>query len=547
VHLGLAAHIPLHGCLLATSESPHLPELVLSPFEFEKWDKIWRLNLTLKDRPGLFNEVTDVLEHNKALLLAAESSAIQQQSLYQLEVVMELVDESRIEWIRYCLLTRFFKEMTFMDKQPRLRIQRLQSLYHAKRDFEDQKQWPQHRLPEGFSPEKAEIQLEWAPRVDDGNIHIPQVNISADNPGEETKKKLPQGLHLMFPENVRHVLKNTVGRYEQGSRYSGGFYLRLSDTKNRFLRIVFFKSNDPSVHCRIEYSERQGALADITQVLKNQDFNILSAYLAPGGERKKSRLELVVRSLKMRGMQSAQRKEFVEQALSQGERISDLQIKIGYPKNYAHEWTSNPIIPARTGEPILQDAYTDWFTELDKEFLKQQAQIKAQKDPAFEPYWELAEQLNEEYKKITRTKDKEKSLFISCHYAIDQVKTIARHAKRYGFTVKTGENLLKDPTLTIGLIKKIRSCTHFLGVWSSDGAQKHEDKSTPSPWLLWEFGVAEAWGLTWRLLIQNDIDPTVWQKLAPHTPNQLFTTMNFVEKLKEILSALSELPPKENY
>lgn len=539
VHLGLAAHIPLHGCLLATSESPHLPELVLSPFEFEKWDKIWRLNLTLKDRPGLFNEVTEVLEHNKALLLAAESSATQQQSLYQLEVVMELVDDSGIEWLRYCLLTRFFQEMTFMDKQPRLRIQRLQSLYHAKRDFEDQKLWPKHRLPEGFSPERAEIQLKWATNAGAANTNISHV----DNPIEETKRIL----HLMLPENVRRVLKNTVGRYEPGSRYAGtgGFYLRLSDTKNRFLRVVFFKSNDPSVHCRIEYLDRPGALADLTQVLKTQDFNILSAYLSPGGERNKSRLELVVRSPSMEGMRFAQRRECLEQALSQEGNISDLQIVIGYPKNYAPEWPCHPIIPANT-ESKARESYTTWFSEIDKEYLKQQAKIRKQKGREIEPYLLLANQLNDLRSKIG-LEGKGKKLFVSCHYAEDQVDTIVRHAKRYGFTVVTGENLLKDPTLTIGLIKTIRSSTHFLGVWSSDGAQKHEDKWWPSPWLLWEFGVAEAWGLTWRLLIQNDIDQAVWQKLAPHKPNSHFTTMNFVEKLKEILSVLSDLPPKEDY
>lgn len=543
VHLGLAAHIPLHGCLLASSRSPHLPELVLSPFELEKWDKIWRLNLTLKDRPGLFNEVTDVLEHHKALLLAAESSATQQQGLYQMEVVMELVDESRIEWIRYCLLARFFKEMTFIEKQPRLRIQRLQSLFHAKRDFEDQKQWPEHRLPEGFSPERAEIHLEWAIGEDDAGTKAPKAHGNAEN--LEGLKK-PQVLHLILPENVRHVLKSTVGRYEQASRYSGGFYLRVSDTKNRFLRVIFFKSNDPSLHCRIEYLDRLGALADLTQVLKAQDFNILSAYLGPGGEKNKSRLELVVRSSRMEGMRSAQRKEFLEQALSQPEFISDLQIVIGYPKNYAHEWLFHPIVPARSGETKIRDNYTTWFSDLEKTSLKQRAHCEAQTDPDLEPYWNLAKQLRDKYEEITKTKDKKKFLFVSCHYSINQLKTIEHHAKRYGFAVRTGENLVKDPSLTSGLIKKIKESTHFLGVWSSDGAQKLEESWWPSPWLLWEFGVAEAFGLTWRLLIQNDVDQSVWQKLAPHRQHPRFTTVNFVEKLKEVLKILSELPSKQN-
>ena len=544
VHLGLVTHIPLHGCLLASGKSPHLPELVLSPFDFEKWDRIWRLNVTLKDRPGLLNEVAEVLERHKAVLLAAESSATQQQGLYQLEVVMELVDDSPIKWIWYCLQARFLKDISFMDKQPRLRIQRLQSLFHAKRDFEDQKQWPEHKLPEGFSPERAEIQLRWVDA--DTNSNISQHVKLAAGDLTESKGQVLQLLQLVLPENVRRVLRNTVGHYEIGSRYNGGFYLRLSDTKNRFLRVVFFKSNDPSLHCRIEYLDRPGALADLTEVLKVENFNILSAYVAPASDRNKSRVELVIRSSRMEGMRSQERKEFLEQLLSRAENISDLQLMIGYPRNYTHEWPSHPIVPLRANQSRIRQRYDDWFTGLNAEFLRQQADFKSKMDPAFEPYWRLGEHLNAEFGKLTGKTAEEKLLFVSCHYTADQVETISRHAGQHGFKVVTGKNLLADSSVAGGLIEKIKSATHFIGVWSSDGAKKLGEKWWPSPWLLWEFGVAEAHGLTWRLLIQNDIEPDVWQRIAPHRQHRIFNTMNFVESLEEILAVLAMRPPREN-
>ena len=248
----------------------------------------------------------------------------------------------------------------------------------------------------------------------------------------------------------------------------------------------------------------------------------------------------------MEGLASEERKRFLEGDLSRGERLDHLKIAIGYPINYNPDWDSHSIDPATTTPVKDREDYSTWFSNIDKEFQRRKAEFQDRTDPDFRPYWDLADELVEKYKDLTKTKDKERTLFVSCHYEVSQVKAIAKYASRYGFTVVTGENLLKDPSLARGLIKKIRSSTHFLGVWSSDGAQRLQDSWWPSPWLLWEFGVAEACGLTWRLLIQNDIDSTVWQKVASHQQNQRFTTVDFVEKLKEILSVLAELPPKEN-
>src|SRR5437667_10367795 len=81
VHLGLAANRALHGCLLAASNEPFLPELVISPFEIDQWDKLWRLTMTVADRAGLVHEVCDVLIHNGANTLASELSTTEQQKL----------------------------------------------------------------------------------------------------------------------------------------------------------------------------------------------------------------------------------------------------------------------------------------------------------------------------------------------------------------------------------------------------------------------------------------------------------------------------------
>jgi len=102
--------------------------------------------------------------------------------------------------------------------------------------------------------------------------------------------------------------------------------------------------------------------------------------------------------------------------------------------------------------------------------------------------------------------------------------------------------LLKDPTITAGLLHRINCCSHFLGVWSRDGAEPCGEVYWPSPWLLWEFGVAEAFGLDWRLLISQDIVASAWQKVAAHRQHAFFSEFDFLTQAKAILDALWAAP-----
>ncbi|HZI58632.1 MAG TPA: hypothetical protein VFF39_17760 [Verrucomicrobiae bacterium] len=513
VHLALAANRALHACLLAGYSQPHRPELVISPFEFDSWDKLWRLNLTVKDRAGLFLEVCDIARHNSAQILAAESSTTQQPSLYQLEAVMELENEKAAEWIRLSVLTKLLKDMTFLqDGNPRLRLQRLQGLWHAKHAYETQRMKHQE-----FPPKKMEVQVRWA---------------------EDAR---PQMLHLVMPHEVQEVLKRTV-RQDLTTHHDDGYYLRLSDTKNRFLRILYFRTGDPIIHARIEYNDRSDAAADITEALKASGFNILTAYLGPSGTRERSRLELVVMSDRLAAMPIDDRRAAFEEAISNSSGAQGLALEIGYPQNYAEDWNRKDVPASPASQTKSQPTSTKWFENLHRNLQTQHKELTTR---AFAPSEvdraKLVKRLIGKYEALTG-KQSSKVLFISCHYTGAQLEKIKVKAKHKGFVVVTGEDLLRHKEINEGLVTRINSCTHFLGVWSREGARDAGKGHWPSPWLLWELGVASAFGLTWRLLISSSIDKEVWQRVAPHTPNGSFNEFDFESKLAQILDALAELP-----
>lgn len=516
VHLGLAANQDLHVCVLAGSRAPHLPELVISPFEFDEWDKLYRLNMTLTDRVGLFHEVCAILGHYKAKVLAAESSAAQHQNLYQMEMVISLQEPLNLEWIRLRLLTSFLKEMDLLGNgNPRLRIQRLTSLWHAKRTYDDQKQ-----SQKGFPPLWGAAQVKWI---------------------EQTQSQV---LQLVLPQGVRDILAKTV-RLDSNQPHADGFYLRQSDTKNRFLRVLYFRSDDPVVYARIEYLDRIGAAADITGALKACGFTILTGYLGPSNDSRRCRLELVTRCTSLAGLRSAHRKASLEKALADCAEAADLEIAVGYPGSYAREWEKKDIVPtSREQSHKITKGLS--FDDLRKLLAQQYKRLSAEgMTHSNGMRLKLVRRLSAQHETLVGARGTGiRILFISGHFKGVVLEEVVKRATLKGFTVVTGKNLLEYNLFRRGLLEKMGSCTHFLGVWSDDGAQIVGDKHWPSPWLLWEFGVAEASGLAWRLLISEKIDEAAWKRLAPEKQHSIFGETDFQARLSEILEVLSKEPIK---
>ncbi len=324
----------------------------------------------MSDRPGIFHDVCAICRDNEAQLLAAESSTTQQQNLYELEAIIEAEDELKAEWIRVSILAKFLEEMSFSeDGLPRLRLQKLQSLWHAKRDYE-----VQHRDPKGFSPQIVDINVKWI--VKDNSSGRPQKKQSQRQKDSSKGSPEQKALRLLLPKNVRDILKARVRLgSEVHKHHDDGFYLRLSDTKNRFLRILFFKSNDPLIHVRVEYYDRPGATAEVTKALKGKGFNILSAYLGSSEARHRARLELLVRSESLAGKESEARKLALEQALT-GAQASDLQLAISYPRDYAHSWGRKGIKLITTNRIQERGPEPEWFEKLRDLIMKHHSEFE---------------------------------------------------------------------------------------------------------------------------------------------------------------------------
>ena len=82
--------------------------------------------------------------------------------------------------------------------------------------------------------------------------------------------------------------------------------------------------------------------ADITRVLSDKGFNILSGYLGPSEVKGRGRTELVVRCDGLSGSTSAEIKRELEATLAASGSLGDLGLSVGYPQGYAEGWDPKP-------------------------------------------------------------------------------------------------------------------------------------------------------------------------------------------------------------
>ena len=528
VHLSLAANIPVHACLVAGASEPHLPELVVSPFEFSRWDRIWRLNISLQDRPGLLHEVCDILGWNEVNILSAETSTMEEQKLFYVEMILESEDEHQMKLVEWSLLCRFCEDVKLLPTgKPRFRIHRLHELWHAKKTYEHQR-----LLPASFAPLQRQLEVEFKPER---------------RPREQTSAAGAQGFRLRLPSDIREVLKTKVRQEAEDGR--DGYYLRLSDTKDRLLRVLFFRINDPVIHFRTEYRTKAGALTEITRALEDKGFSILTAYVAPSGEHGRSRLEVVARCFVLSAKPISEIKARLEATLRECSGPNDLQIAVGYPRNYSRTWEKRQLEPIETNRASSVRSRTSWAEELVAELTARHEILYSKISHGANDFvegehhrWALVHRLIHDYEDLVGIPvGQAKSLFVSCHYQGNQLDLVERLATERGFRVFTGRDLLKEPTISAGLLNRLKCCSHFLGVWSREGSQQCGEEFWPSSWLLWEFGVAEAFGLEWQLLIAKGIADSAWRKIAAHRQHATFD-FDFETKVKEVLDVLWSRP-----
>ncbi|HLG16272.1 MAG TPA: ACT domain-containing protein [Blastocatellia bacterium] len=529
-HLSLFPTAKVWLCLLpGTKGGQTLPEIVISPIPCQFWNDLWRISITLQDRIGLVHDVFEALARNSINVIAAESSSMERQRLHSIEAIVDArlysarndgTHEERasrrveaLPGLRRTILAHFLHEIAFLPSgRERLRIRRVRNLFEAIHSYNE-----------------AQRLGEFTPAV-----------------GQTSVQKMNEGAAIILPTEVKEPLLYVLGMTKSPAAGKRDQYLLVSDTTDRFLRVYFFPSGSPLIAPTILHQDEIGAIAAITAALRRAGFNILTSLSRLYSYGSQAQTEFVLQpppGLSHRGV--GQIKTSLEETLASRELVERYKIEIGYPKGYVTPLKSKRLAmrsspPAAslpdiaTGKPALDTEGR--LRGLHENFVRRVKQPGVTSEDTYRLHLVqklLAEETADRQPTVRGT------LFISSSFTNDAIlKRAVDAAKRHHFKVVLGKEVGKAPTTREGVMTLMRLCTHFLGIWTTDGGMNMGQSWWPSPWLHWELGVAEAMNLPWHLLISSEVHQDAWKRLAGSTPHSIFSTADFDKKLKHALRVL---------
>jgi len=510
-------------------QARQLAELIISPIREDSWDDLWRASLTLYDRKGLVKDVLQVLARHDLNVLAAESSSMEREAEHLIDIIFDArryqtpfsdgdyalrsrgVIQELNDLKRY-LIAQLLPDLVIgAGGTPRLLIRRMRALFNARRAL-DEADAAYKSSQSTFRPVRGRARLEKV----DSSEYVVRLN-----------------------EDLRLGLKNLLGNSGSEPRY-----LRVSDTQQRFLRVHFTNGNEHVFAPTIRHVERPGAIAEMTNIIHACNFNILTMLSRLADHNRAAETEFVLTC----SSDIKNPRGVLEAALSTEDLIREYGLQIAYPDSYSGQRKFRHLAP-QSSETARVPRYAE-LPSVSEQLLTQvhrYSTVISRTGSSQEDAQRLRiARLHHSEEVEVIGKRAAKILFLSCAYGAEYLQKAKETARNYGFIVLTGEEV-DQPTKRSGVEQKIRSSTHFLGIWTCEGGFPMQERRAdnlpyywPSPWMNWEVGVAQAHNLMIALAISRELHPECWRKIYADPPHCMFDGSNFPDALDRVLISLAK-------
>ncbi len=509
-------------CFIPKSEDIPYPELVISPVDFSAWDDLWRIIITLEDKIGIVNEILQTIKDNGINILSMETNSINSQKLHQLELIVdarrysntpfdklyndrkENLKINELRDLKRQFISRVIDNLHFVGVKPRIKINRIYGLYDAHRTFTiNQKKYPTHKF---LSPK-------WG--------------VSFVKP-HENEELYPSRITL--PQVIRDTLHECLEINKTPSKIQ---YLPISDTKDRYMRVYFFREQDKIISFTLRHREIVGAVATITSCLSAADFNILTSHSRVDKFGEKAITDFIVEHPKKDKLSLEDLMKNLEKVLCDKELVDVYQVEISYPTKYNSTPKWKKLKSSKVSRKLYEGKQTTESRLLLKhsEYDRNKNRLSDKQKQRFDLIKTLLRE--EELKEPT---SEEHSVFISYPFGNDELfQQAQRIIRNAGFNPVSGADLSQGETIRSELNLRIDTCDFFLGIWTKEKGIKISDKKWfPSPWLFWEWGVAEGKNKISRLIVNKDIDTDSFRRVASEQPYLVFN-YDIDDKLKKVV------------
>lgn len=507
-HLSLKSGTDVTLCLLGADESMKelgITEMVVTPVKYDSWPHIWRIKARLRERPGVVCRALSVLRELDVNVLCEESTCMESGRVHSLEVIADLKNvrlhpraairnRDPIASLENRLIACCFKDLIMDGGEVQLRMEQLSGFEAA---------YEAHR---NSSPARGE--------------------------GSRARVKVRNG-HITIPSNLLSSIRSAT---ESGPRRAIRAIL-ASETLDRLLRVFFPRADQILVPARISHSDKVGALATITEVLARQ-FTILTSFTRLHNQDGRNHMEILLSPVRS-GSKFAAEKQRLIRAL-RAPSLAPFDIEIAFPKSSSQsteEWTPVPVNTRtqnrrRDFRPVNEGL--DESTGVILSTLKHDIRKRLDRPSSHRSRQEdlARERLISRLQREEDTLVHNPTIFVS--YEFSRAKYFATMQSLQGdhaFNLADGKDAFQTPAFREELVRRIQSADAFLGIWSG-GA------TVASPWLLWEFGVAQAFEVPFRLLISKSLDPSLWSKMSNEIHHFIFEDLEFREQARKALEAL---------
>ncbi len=526
-HLSLKSGTSVTLCLLpcnTNDNSPRLTEMIISPIAFDSWDYLTRINARLYDKPGVVRKLATAIRSKDLNVLYEVSGPVENRKLHRVEFLVDAKNfyrkfegfgdrNSDFDFIVLSELEHWIKaicinELVFDRSRLRLKVRPMEGFRNAYRNF---------------------IHCE----TDSGLRLQPLQERSIINNG---KIALPENILRSLPDDKRVLL--------------------VSDTKDRVLRAFFLHPDEHYTYLRVLHNDSPGSLAAISSCLSEYFYTITTlSRLKVQGQRNDVELLLFSSDLPLENQEN-ERKELIERILSQ-QKLQNLDIEISYPEAVGRVGPkpNKPrifSIPSQT-DKLLSNRINDLISLEENLLGKSTSQILRERIDSYveivknEPLPEKVDFYNrrlvvvrELLSHLADDTIPSPKIFISYNFRFHDLFNIAKQQ------LESHKCQVIDGTKPVGnitayrdvIIDRIRSSGGFVGIWKMDMDQEGDQRF--SPWMLWELGVAQAFGIPYFLFSHENLSNLTSKphtRINPEQHHDNFKDSQFENNIAKILPA----------
>jgi hypothetical protein len=514
-HLSLRSETEVTVCLLPpASESmiPGLRELVISPINFSSWQYLTRINALFFDTPGVVRKLAHAIQKETLDIMYEESATIENGQFHRVEILVD----ARYLYSRYTA-----NYLNVAELLPRLE-RRLQAICLDELVIRDNTPRLKARPMEG-------LRNAWHATVSHANaLDVP------GSPASLSERTIVQDGKIRIPSAILSSLGITEPRV-----------ILVSDTRDRVLRVTVPPADVHLTYVRVTHLDTIGSFFRILDALSKAFTAILTlTRLKVQGAR--NDVELLVYSSEYPRIEDEEKRHEIIEALLSSKELIELAIVVSYPLRAGAKGPP-PQKPKHTQIAIREQKRVapldDNLSSLSTAEILQRkiATYAAASGTADLAHSELAEIRTRAARALSVVEGvnpiPQPQVFISYNFKREDLfGVVNEYLKEEGWCrVITGKkpdgpgHPFRDE-----IRDRISRSQGFVAVWGEEDT---------SPWLIWELGVAQAFGIPVCIFPHENLKESPHLRILPEVHHERFRDVElrakFIDRWKKFKHEIS--------